>query len=158
EQAITFGYAIDQSTSSNYTSALNSYLTFCKSHRIPAEPTSDTLSLYIIFMSHHIKIFSISTYLSGIVHLLEPYFPAVCEAHDSPLVKLSLHCARRRFHHFPTRKPPLPLSLLTSVCTSFTSSDDHNTLLSLAILVTGFYGLLWLSELVSPDNSSTFDC
>ncbi|KAF9001346.1 hypothetical protein BDQ17DRAFT_1391086 [Cyathus striatus] len=84
-------------------------------------------------MSHHIISSSISTYLSGIVHLLEPYYPT-----------RSLH----------SRKPPLPLSLLSSICVSHQSSRDHDTLLCLA---TGFFGLLRLGELVTPDNLSNFN-
>ena len=39
ERSILLGMAIDHSTSTTYSSALNSYLTFCKSHGLPVKPT-----------------------------------------------------------------------------------------------------------------------
>jgi hypothetical protein len=77
ERAIALGQAIDVSTWKNYGSALNSYLSFVRMHNIEVEPTADTLSLYTVYMSHHIKPDSVDTYLSGICHQLEPYFPNV---------------------------------------------------------------------------------
>ena len=68
------------STWDNYGSALNSYLTFVLLHNIPVEPTANTLSLYTVYMCHHIKPDSVDTYLSGICQQLEPYFPKVREA------------------------------------------------------------------------------
>jgi hypothetical protein len=44
ERAIALGMVLDKSTLSNYTSALNSYITFCHLHNRPIEPTRDTLS------------------------------------------------------------------------------------------------------------------
>ncbi|KAF8997015.1 hypothetical protein BDQ17DRAFT_1196212, partial [Cyathus striatus] len=157
ECAITFGYGIDCSTLSNYSSTLNSYLSFCKSHTLPIKPSSDTLSLYIIFMSHYVKTSSISTYLSSIVHELEPYYPTVREACNSPLVTHSLYCSQCHFHHSPQWNLPLPLPLLSFICTSFCNLLDHNDLLCVAILVTAFYGLLCLGELILLDNTSIRD-
>lgn len=83
EGAIALGQAIDISTWKNYSSALNSYLTFVRIHNMTVEPTADTLSLFTVYMSHHIKPDSIDTYLSGICQQLEPYFPQVREAWKS---------------------------------------------------------------------------
>lgn len=63
EWAIALGQAIDVSTWDNYGLALNSYLTFVRLHNIPVEPTADTLSLYTVYMCHHIRPDSIDTYL-----------------------------------------------------------------------------------------------
>ena len=64
ERSILLGMAIDNSTSNTYSSALNSYLTFCKTHTIPVDPTPETLSslcsLSIIF--HQPKNLLILTY------------------------------------------------------------------------------------------------
>ncbi|KAF8233421.1 hypothetical protein L208DRAFT_1395659 [Tricholoma matsutake] len=83
ERAITLGQAIDVSTWKNYGSALNSYLSFIRMHNMSVEPTPDMLSLFTVFMSHHIKPNSVDTYLSSICQQLEPYFPYVCEARKS---------------------------------------------------------------------------
>jgi hypothetical protein len=49
ERLIALGSALDKSTYGTYSSALNSYLTFCKLHNRPVEPTEDTLSFYGVF-------------------------------------------------------------------------------------------------------------
>ena len=90
ERAIALGLAIDHSTLKNYSSALNSYLSFVQIHDFPVEPTPDTLSFYAVFMSHHIEPRSVSTYLSGIFQQLEPYFPNVRAARLSPLVERTM--------------------------------------------------------------------
>jgi len=90
EQSILLGMAIDNSTANTYTSATNSYLTFCKLHNIPINPTSKTLSYYITFQSSHINPKSIESYLSGICSNLEPFFPEVHSNWDSALVKQML--------------------------------------------------------------------
>src|ERR1700728_269001 len=51
EHSILLGMSIDTSTASTYSSALNSYLTFCKMHGIPINPTPQTLSYYTTFHS-----------------------------------------------------------------------------------------------------------
>ena len=90
ERALALGLAIDTSTLKNYSSALNSYLSFVRIHDFPVEPTPDTLSFYAVFMSHHIEPRSVSTYLSGICQQLEPYFPNVRAARQSPLVERTM--------------------------------------------------------------------
>jgi hypothetical protein len=77
EQAVALGHAIDTTTWRNYGSALNSYLEFVKNHHLPVDPTSQTLSLYTVYLSHYIKPASVDTYLSGICQQLEPLFPNV---------------------------------------------------------------------------------
>jgi hypothetical protein len=53
ERAIALGYAIDKSTNLTYTSALNSYINFCTLHAFPLEPTNDTMSFFVIYVSPH---------------------------------------------------------------------------------------------------------
>ena len=77
ELAINLGLAIDHATHDNYSSALNSYLTFCRLHDIDIEPTQRTLALFVTFQSAHINPKSVDTYLSGIANQLESHFPEV---------------------------------------------------------------------------------
>ena len=77
ERSISLGYSLDASTYGTYTSALNSYLTFCDIHRLPVDPTPDTLSFFIVFLSSHINPKSVNSYLSSICRQLEPFFPDV---------------------------------------------------------------------------------
>jgi hypothetical protein len=77
EHSILLGMSIDTSTASTYSSALNSYLTFCKMHGLLVEPTSQTLSYYTTFQSFHINFKSVDSYLFGICNQLKPFFPDV---------------------------------------------------------------------------------
>src|ERR1700683_1644323 len=152
ERSILLGMAIDNSTANTYTSATNSYLTFCKLHGIPIEPTSETLSYYITFQSSHINPKSIESYLSGICSNLEPFFPEIRSNRDSALVKRTLQGALRR-HGQPTkRKSPLTTNHLQSITMALAHSHDHDDLLFLTMLNSGFTGLLRLGELAVSDN------
>ena len=66
--AINLGLAIDRATHDTYSSALNSYLTFCRLHNIDIEPTQRTLALFVTFQSAHINPKSVDSYLSGIAN------------------------------------------------------------------------------------------
>ena len=99
ERAIALGLAIDTSTLKTYGSALNSYLTFTRLHDLPVEPTPDTLSFFVVFMSHHIEPRSVRSYLSGICQQLEPYFPNIRSSRHSPLVERTMKgCLRLKVH------------------------------------------------------------
>jgi hypothetical protein len=152
ERSILLGMAIDNSTANTYTSTTNSYLTFCKLHNIPIDPTSETLSYYITFQSSHINPKSVESYLSGICSNLELFSPDICSNRDSALVKWTLqgalHC-----HGQPTKhKSPLTTNHLQSVTTDLAASCDHDDMLFLSMLNTGFMGLLHLGELAISDN------
>ena len=74
ERSILLGMAIDTATHLSYTSALNSYLTFCKLHDFDIDPTPETLSLYVTYQSTFINPKSVDSYLSGIVNQMETFF------------------------------------------------------------------------------------
>ena len=87
---LALGQSIDISTWKNYGSALNSYLNFVRLHHFPVEPTPDTLSFFTVYTLTYIKLDSVDTYLSGICHQLEPYFPNVRSIRKSMLCKRTL--------------------------------------------------------------------
>jgi hypothetical protein len=154
EWAVALGNVIDKSTLSNYTSALNSYLNFVKLHDLPVEPTPDTLSLFTVYMCHHINPRSVNTYLSGISQQLENHFPAVKEARNSPLVRRTLQGCMRMKGVATVRKRALTLDDLHIVINRYHQSTLHDDLLFLAMLITGFFGLLRLGEMTFPDDVS----
>ena len=82
--------AVDHSTHGNYTSATNSYITFCRLHGFDIEPTPCMLALYVTFQSAHINPKSVDTYLSGITNQLETHFPEVHTSCKSILVTHAL--------------------------------------------------------------------
>src|SRR5271168_1752196 len=97
ERSISLGYSLDASSFGAYTSALNSYLTFCNLHNLPVDPTPDTLSFYVVFLSTHIDPNSVNSYLSGICRQLEPFLPDIRHNHKSVLVSRTMTGCLRRF-------------------------------------------------------------
>src|ERR1700678_2283749 len=152
ERSISLGYSIDSSTFHSYTSALNSYLTFCNLHQLPIDPTPDTLSFYIVFLSSHINPKSVNSYLSGICRQLEPFFPNVRQNRKTILVTRTMAGCMRRFGSPIKHKAPLSRSNLDFVVNRIGLAPSHDDSLFLAQLLTGFYGLLRLRELVFPDK------
>ena len=150
--AFALGCAIEPRTASSYSSALQSYLAFCKSHDFPIDPTPDTLSFYIVFMCHHIKPNSIKSYLSGICNQLEPFFPGM---HDSRRTRLIIHTLQgcKKMHALGTvHKHPLAQMELCKITTFYSASSSYDDRLFIVLLLTGFHALLHLGELVWPDK------
>ena len=154
ERAIALGNAMDSSTLKTYGSALNSYLSFVKNHDLPVEPTEDTLSFFTVYMSHHINPRSVNTYLSGICQQLEPFFPSVREARNSRLVQRTLQGCMRLKGRATVRKEALTLDDLATVLSHYNTSQDHDDLLFVSMLLTGFFALMRLGELTFPDDKS----
>ena len=126
-------------------------------HDYPLEPSPDTLSLFPIYMCHHLKPDSVGTYLSGICHQLEPYFPDVRSSRNSALVHRTLQGCKR-IHAIPTScKRALTLGDLDTVVNTLSSSTDYDDQLFLAQLLTGFFALFRLGEITYPDDPQLRD-
>jgi hypothetical protein len=160
ERSIAMGQSINISTWKNYGSALNSYLNFVRMHKFPIKPTPDTLSFYIVFMCLNdtsIKPDSVDTYLSGICHQLEPYFPSVRTTRKSMICKRTL-AGCKRLRGVPTVwKRALTMDDLHRVVDHYKSSNLHDDLLFVAQLLLGFFALHRLGELTTPDDKSLID-
>src|SRR5882724_7257147 len=129
ERAIALGLAIDPSTAITYNSRLQSYLTFCKIHDFPIEPTADTLSFYVVFMAHHIEPRSIMSYLSRICSSLEPYFPSVRSIRNNALVSRTLAGVKKlRGGSDPKSKRPLTEQDLSTALEHFNTGDFDDLL------------------------------
>jgi hypothetical protein len=152
ERSISLGYSLDTSSFGTYTSALNSYLTFCNIHKFPVDPTQDTLSFYVVFLSSHIKPDSVNSYLSGICRQLEPFYPDIRRDRKSMLVSRTMTGCLRRFGSPVNRKSPLSHANLLFILDSMVSQPSHDQLLFAALVVTGFHALMRLGELVFPDK------
>ncbi|KAF9022425.1 hypothetical protein BDZ89DRAFT_911353, partial [Hymenopellis radicata] len=126
-------------------------------HQLPVDPTEDTLSFFVVYMSAHIKPDSVATYLSGICNKLEPYFPHVRAIRGSHLVKRSLSGCRKRFKSAVKRKLPLARDHLFTATNSLRRHASHDDLLFVAMLYTGFMGLMRLGELSVSDNIAIRD-
>jgi hypothetical protein len=154
ERAIVLGNVMDKSTLSNYSSALNSYINFVTMHHLPIDPTPDTLSFFTVYMCHYINPRSVNTYLSGISQQLEAQFPAVKEARNSALVRRTLQGCMRLKGRATVRKRALTIDDLRLVVDHYQTSRHHDDLLFVAMIMTGFFGLLRLGEMTFPDDSS----
>lgn len=157
ERAVVLGNAIDSSSAAAYSSALQSYISFCRSHGFSIDPTPDTLSFYTVYMCHHIKPESVNSYLSGICNQLEPYYPHVRPNRRHQLVARTLRGCKKLRAVATTRKRPLMRSELSALQPHYMSSSSHDELLFFVILLVGFHGLMCLGELVWPDKQSLQD-
>ena len=157
ELTINLGMAIVRSTHGNYTSATNSYITFCRLHGFDIEPTPRTLALYVTFQSAHINPKSVDTYLSGIANQLEKHFPEVRASCKSILVAHALQGAKRRFGVPTHRKLPLTKANLLHVLATYGPMPKHDDLLFLTQLFTGTNCLMRLGELTWPDTLALQD-
>jgi hypothetical protein len=152
ERSISLGYSLDASSFGAYTSALNSYLTFCNMHNLPVDPTPDTLSFYVVFLSSHIEPRSVNSYLSGICRQLEPFFPDIRQNRKTILVARTMAGCLRRFSTPIKRKAPFSHANLLYVLDSLASAPTHDNLLFVTILFNGFHALLRLGESTFPDK------
>ena len=140
ECSILLKMSIDTSTAGTYSSALNSYLTFCKLHDLPVNHTPQTLSYYVTFQSFFINPKSVNSYLSRVANLLEPFFPNVWKNHSSQLVTRTLAGAKWYCGTATIRKSPLTVANLLLI--------SHD-LISSSALMTSFSMLNWtLASLV----------
>ena len=157
ELTINLGMAIDRSTHGSYTSALNSYITFCRLHGFDIEPTPRTLALYVTFQSTYINPKSVDLSLSGIANQLETHFPEVRATRKCALVARALQGAKRRFGVPTHRKLPLTRANLLHVLASYGPTPPHDDLLFLTQLFTGTTCLMRLGELTWPDTLALRD-
>ena len=141
--------SIDNSSHITYTSALNSYLTFCKINKFNITPTEQTLSFYAVYMSSHIKPTSVNSYLSN---QLEPFYPDVRKACNSMIVSCTKTGCQHCFGTPVKQKHPLSTSDLQTVISAIGSLIHHDDKLFLSMLKTGFHGLMRLGEISFPDN------
>ncbi|KAJ6468716.1 hypothetical protein DFH09DRAFT_1480147, partial [Mycena vulgaris] len=121
-------------------------------HNFEIKPTPETLSLYVVYMSHHIDPRSVDKYLSGISSELEPFYPEVRQSRKSMLVSRTLKGCKRMLSRPIHRKQPLSRTQLQEILDRLPPTPSHDDLLFVVMLLTGFYGLLRLGELTSPDT------
>ena len=131
----------------SYSSALQSYKDFCTLHNLDFPPTANTLSLFITFCSHVICPSFISSYLSAVVSQIEPYYPDVCQARQSPLVWHTL-VGVLRVHGQPIQhKHPLTPADLLRVCDILGPTFQYDDLLFVTQLFLGSDQLLHLGTI-----------
>src|SRR5258708_4578907 len=156
QQAIYLSNCLDASTKVSYQSGFNSYLTFCNLHNFDLEPSPETLSFFIAFMARPsgktLSICTITSYLSGIAHHLEPFYSIIQSVRKHPLVVKTLQGAEKTDGRLISRKLPIEDEHLRLLVTKLGTSTEYDDYLFLAICFTAYHGLMRLGELVVPDN------
>ncbi|KAJ7129203.1 hypothetical protein C8R44DRAFT_544828, partial [Mycena epipterygia] len=120
-------------------------------HGLQLNPTPETLSLYTVYMCHHIDPRSVGNYLSGIASELEPFYPEVRQNRKSMLVSRTLKGCKHMLSRPIRRKQPLSRTQLQYILDQQPRHPSHDDLLFAAMLLMAFYGLLRLGELTAPD-------
>ena len=161
QRALYMSGSVDPSSSSTYASGFQSYLAFCQRHGFDIDPTPDTLSFFVTYMSKQhntkgklISPRTISSYLSGVANTLEPYFPDVRKHRRHPFVIKTLRGAEKLDGRPITRKRALDDDDLMLLIQRFDMTVDHDTLLFLAICFTLYHGVMRLGECTQPDSTS----
>ncbi|KAJ4479432.1 hypothetical protein C8R41DRAFT_705150, partial [Lentinula lateritia] len=121
-------------------------------HDFPIDPTTDTLSFYVVYICHFIKPKSVSSYLSGICNQLEVFYPDIRRNCTHPIVKRTLKGCKKLHTSIASRKRPLQRTELTEAFNNLHSSSSFDDHLFLALLYVGFFALMRLGELVFPDR------
>jgi hypothetical protein len=153
-RALALGHAHASSTHNTYSSALHSYISFCQNHGFDIEPSADTFSFYIVYMSFHIRPSSVESYLSGIQNELEPYFPHIRQLRRSHLITRTLRGCKRLRNSEIRRKRPFQPEDLQFLLSSYQHSSSHDDFLFVAQVTSGFNALNRLGELVWPDHKA----
>ncbi|KZV91663.1 hypothetical protein EXIGLDRAFT_580532, partial [Exidia glandulosa HHB12029] len=126
-------------------------------HNFSTEPTIDTLSFYVTFMSHHVSPRTVESYLSGICNQLESYYPDVRKARNAPIVTRTLAGMKRLRGREVKRRRPISIDDIRRIVGALDSSSSHDDLLFLAQTLTGFFALMRCGELVWPDSTAKQD-
>ncbi|THU85846.1 hypothetical protein K435DRAFT_924491 [Dendrothele bispora CBS 962.96] len=131
------------------------YVYFCNVHNFPYKPTPDIVSFYIVWLCNndvqHVDPKSVDKYLSGICNELEDFYDDVRAIRNHCMVWKTLRECRRLYSKPTKRKSPLSISDLALAVKHYRHRHNHDDLLFLALLLTGWFGLLRLAELCLPD-------
>ena len=157
ERALALSSSLDKSTHISYSSALNSWIAFVNMHHFDFEPTADTLSFFVVYMSHQINPQSVKTYPSGLVSELERDFHDISEIRKTKLVKKTMTGCLKLLAKPIHRKDPLYINNLTYFQKCFQHSTNHDDLLFFTLLATGFHGLHRLGDLTFPDDPAKWE-
>ena len=157
ERDLAMTRSLELNTRHSYSSALNSWIAFVEMHHFDVEPTADSLSFFVVYMSHQISPRSVKAYLSGLVSKLESDFPEVGEIRKSKLVKRTLKGCLKMLAKPIKRKDPLSIVDPVYFEKCYHHSTEHDDFLFFTLLETGFHGLLRLGDLTFPDNPAKRD-
>src|SRR5882724_3062938 len=103
-----------------------------------------TLSFYVMFMCHHINLWLVTAYLSGICNTLEPHFENVQKVHLHPVVTQILSRMKKMRRNIAFKRKCALMSSDLEALFDHYDSGEHDDTLFLTIALTGFHVLLCL--------------
>jgi hypothetical protein len=147
--------SIEKSTAIGYATGARDYLTFCFNHKIPLDPTPETLARYIAYTSQFIS--SAPKYLTGARHFLVNIYPDFDSNRAHPLVQATINGAKKTRADPVRRKLPLRPAHLHAFLHKACLSEDYDDFLFAVILACCFYGCHRTGELVVKSDKRLFD-
>lgn len=148
-------HAIEKSTRKNYATGARDYARFCHNHKLPLDPTPETLSRYIAYTSQFIA--SGPKYLSGARHFLKEFYPSFTEARASALVQATIRGSKKIRADPVKRKPPLRTSHLQLFVDTANVTQSYDDLLFATMMACAFYGCHRMGELMQPGSKALRD-
>ena len=139
-------HALEKSTLGGYSTGARDYLRFCLIHKIPINPTPQTLSRYIAFTS--LSIASGPKYLTGARHFLHDLYPDFDVNRASPQVQATIRGSKKVRADPVHRKQPIRVEHLLSFVEKAHQTHDYDDLLFATIMACCFYGCHRSGELV----------
>ena len=94
-------HAIEKSTIKGYSTDARDYVRFCRLHHLSLDPTPQTLSRYIAFMS--MSIGSGPKYLTGARHFLQQFYPNFDVNRATAAVQATIRGSKKVSRSCPTR-------------------------------------------------------
>jgi hypothetical protein len=85
--------AIERSMALGYATGARDYIRFCVSHKLPLDPTPETLARYIAFTSNYIA--SGPKYLTGVRHFLKDLYPDFDTHRCHPLLTTTIRGSKK---------------------------------------------------------------
>lgn len=148
-------HAIEGSTRKNYTTGARDYVSFCINHKLPIDPTPETLSKYIAYTSKFIA--SGPKYLTGAKHFLNDIFPDFEKNRTTTLVQTTIAGSRKIRADPVRRKLPLRIAHLRAFYELYLHDKSFDKLLFITILACMFFGCHRAGELIPRRSTSMLD-
>lgn len=147
--------SLERGTRKQYNTAVRSWFTFVDFYGFEDVPTPSTLALCVGWSGG--RIYHVDKYLSGLAHHFRPRMTDWDAVRDHPVVKSTLRGQKKASPHEIHRKLPLRVEHLDHFAQKALASNDYDDLAFAFTLCLGFYGVMRLGELASPNKRADFD-
>lgn len=140
--------SLEEGTARVYRGALKNWVAFTIEYGVAFLPTADSLADFIAYMIRRIA--SVPALLSGLAYHFRVRMSNWDEIRNDERVKRVLTGALKHRHHAATQKLPLTMVHLAHFGGNVRDDSRFDDIAFVAILFTGFFGVMRLGELVVP--------